>query len=209
VREGLEQSEQEIQIASNQALELSDMGEHIYVLLAGLQLDTVHDRIAKLAHGAAEQIRQAFEQAIKEGRIRQADLFDRKHKPIENTRPEKYTTTYDQLADKLLPPIQEPILKQHAAIVYAIATDPQGYVPTHNNRFCKPLTGNHEKDLINNRTKRIFDDRTGSRCGSHAHPLLLQTYKRDTGEVMHDLSVPIFVNGQHWGGFRIGYSSNS
>jgi methyl-accepting chemotaxis protein len=209
VREGLEQSEQEIQIASNQALELSDMGEHIYVLLAGLQLDTVHDRIAKLAHGAAEQIRQAFEQAIKEGRIRQADLFDRKHKPIENTRPEKYTTTYDQLADKLLPPIQEPILKQHEAIVYAIATDPQGYVPTHNNRFCKPLTGNHEKDLINNRTKRIFDDRTGSRCGSHAHPLLLQTYKRDTGEVMHDLSVPIFVNGQHWGGFRIGYSSNS
>lgn len=33
----------------------------------------------------------------------------------------------------------------------------------------------------------------------------MQTYKRDTGEVMHDLSVPIRVNGRHWGGFRIGY----
>jgi len=35
----------------------------------------------------------------------------------------------------------------------------------------------------------------------------LQTYKRDTGEVMHDLSVPIYVRGRHWGGFRVGYRS--
>jgi hypothetical protein len=34
-----------------------------------------------------------------------------------------YSTAYDRLADKLLPPIQEPILKQHKVIVYAIATD--------------------------------------------------------------------------------------
>lgn len=37
--------------------------------------------------------------------------------------------------------------------------------------------------------------------------LLLQTYRRDTGEIMHDLSVPVYVNGKHWGGFRIGYFS--
>ena len=36
-------------------------------------------------------------------------------------------------------------------------------------------------------------------------PVLLQTYRRDTGEIMHDISVPIQVNGRHWGGFRIGY----
>ncbi len=208
VREGLERSEQEIQSVSNQALELSDMGEQIYELLAGLHMDTVHDRIGEIAKRAAEQIQHAFESAIKEGRISQSDLFDRQHKPIENTQPLKYSTAYDRLADSLLPPIQEPILQQHEAIIYAIATDPKGYVPTHNNRFCKPLTGDYEKDLVNNRTKRLFDDRTGSRCGSHTHPILLQTYKRDTGEVMHDLSVPIFINGQHWGGFRIGYSSS-
>ena len=46
---------------------------------------------------------------------------------------------------------------------------------------------------------------TCSRCGAHEKPLLLQTYKRDTGEVMHDLSVPIYINGKHWGGFRVGY----
>jgi methyl-accepting chemotaxis protein len=208
VREGLERSEHEIQIASNQALELSDMGEQIYGHLSELHLDSVHSHIAVLAHKAAEQIQQAFEQAIREGRIRQAELFDRNHRPIEDTRPAKYSTAYDKLADTLLPPIQEPILKQHESIIYAIATDPQGYVPTHNNRFCKRLTGNYESDLVSNRTKRIFDDRTGSRCGSHTQTMLLQTYKRDTGEVMHDLSVPIFVDNRHWGGFRIGYASS-
>ncbi|MEY4593235.1 MAG: hypothetical protein RIR18_2130, partial [Pseudomonadota bacterium] len=79
------------------------------------------------------------------------------------------------------------------------------YVPTHNQRFSQPLTGNEQTDFINNRTKRIFDDPVGKRCGEHQLPFLLQTYRRDTGEIMHDISAPIYVNGKHWGGFRIGY----
>lgn len=51
----------------------------------------------------------------------------------------------------------------------------------------------------------FFNYATGKRCGAHTEKLLLQTYKRDTGEIMHDLSVPIFVQGKHWGGFRVGY----
>jgi len=27
---------------------------------------------------------------------------------------------------------------------------------------------------------------------------------RDTGEIMGDLSMPIFVNGKHWGALRLG-----
>lgn len=33
--------------------------------------------------------------------------------------------------------------------------------------------------------------------------------KRDTGEIFHDLSVPIYVNGQHWGAIRMGYKAES
>ncbi|BCS53531.1 hypothetical protein [Geobacter sp. SVR] len=60
-------------------------------------------------------------------------------------------------------------------------------------------------DLQNNRTKRKFNDRTGLRAGSNTEPLLLQTYARDTGEIMNDISTPLLVNGKHWGGVRIGY----
>jgi methyl-accepting chemotaxis protein len=69
------------------------------------------------------------------------------------------------------------------------------------------MTGNYDQNLANSRTKSIFDDYTGARCGSNTQSFLLQTYKRDTGEVMHDLSAPIYVNGKHWGGFRIGYQA--
>ena len=88
------------------------------------------------------------------------------------------------------------------AIVHVIATDPNGYVPTHNNQFAKPPTGNLEVTLVSSRSKRLFNERTGARNGAHTQTMLLQTYKRDTGEIMHDLSVPIFVAGRHWGGFE-------
>ena len=107
----------------------------------------------------------------------------------------------------MLPDIQEPILDTHDFIIYAGAVDKNGYFPTHNNKFSHPLTGDYATDLANSRTKRIFNDKTGSRCGSNTESFLLQTYKRDTGEIMHDLSAPIYVNGKHWGGFRIGYKA--
>jgi len=102
--------------------------------------------------------------------------------------------------------LQEAILQRLPDVLYAGAVDRNGYFPTHNQKFSQPLTGNYPQDLLQNRTKRIFNDRTGSRCGSNTQAMLLQTYKRDTGEVLHDLSVPILVNGRHFGGFRIGFS---
>ena len=97
------------------------------------------------------------------------------------------------------------MLALHEGLVFAIACTPQGYVPTHNAAFNQPLTGDPAVDNLRNRSKRKFDDRTGIRCGSHQQPVLLQTYTRDTGELMHDLSVPIMIKGRHWGGLRLGY----
>jgi hypothetical protein len=73
----------------------------------------------------------------------------------------------------------------------------------------RPLTGNDETDPIHNRTKRLFNDKTGIRCGVHTGPVLVQTYRHGTGEVMYDLSLPIFVIGQHWRGFRVGYPAEA
>ena len=150
-------------------------------------------------------IGRVLEQAVASGRIRPEDLFDRNYVPIPNTRPQKYTTKFDALTDELFPPIQEPILDANKEVVYAGAVDVNGYFPTHNKRYAQPLTGDEKKDLVGNRTKRIFDDPVGKRCVSHEQPFLLQTYRRDTGEIMHDLSVPIYVQGRRWGAFRLGY----
>lgn len=180
-------------------------GEQAFKVMVIQNLDCAHTRIFRSARRTAEKIGEMFAGAIAAGTISRDDLFSDKYSPIAKTNPQKYTSKFDTFADRVLPTLQEAFLAKNPEATYAIATDLRGYVPTHNNRFCQPLTGDTEKDLVGNRTKRIFNDKTGVRCGAHTEVVLVQTYKRDTGEVMHDLSVPIYVNGQHWGGFRVGY----
>ncbi|MGN5583557.1 methyl-accepting chemotaxis protein [Stutzerimonas sp. Brlt_13] len=173
--------------------------------LAEVQLDDYHQAMFDLARQGAAAIAERFEADIQAGRVSLDDLFDRNYRALPNTDPVKYQTRFDKYADEVLPAIQEPLLQRHPALVYAIATTPEGYVPTHNRAFSQPPVGNPEIDRVKSRSKRLFNDRTGGRCGSHQRRLLLQTYSRDTGELMHDLSVPIMVRGRHWGGLRLGY----
>jgi methyl-accepting chemotaxis protein len=193
---------------SKEAYSLSETGEKLNVLLSTYELGTEHEVYRKVAISTAAKVAAVFEQAIKSGEITEQDLFDRDYQSIAGTHPEKFSTRFDKYTDKVLPAIQEPILDTHKDILFAGAVDNNGYFPTHNRRYSQALTGDYDTDLANNRTKRLFNDRTGSRCGSNKERFLLQTYKRDTGEIIHDISAPIFVNGKHWGGFRMGYKSS-
>ncbi len=132
-------------------------------------------------------------------------LFSFLYYPIPNTDPPKFTTDYDKLADRDILPIQESLLARSQAIIITVTVDRNGYLPTHNQRYSMPLTGNLASDLVNNRTKRIFNDKTGLAAAQNVAPFLIQLYQRDTGETMADLSVPVFVQGKHWGAIRIGY----
>lgn len=192
---------------SVQANGLSQGAESVFLTLDGIPHEGFFSDILEEGRGAATRIGQLFESLILDGKISESALFDKNYQPIANTNPTKYSTSYDRLTDQYLPDIQEPILQRHTKVLYAGAVDTKGYFPTHNKRYTKPLTGDYDKDLANNRTKRIFNDPTGSRCGAHTDAFLLQTYKRDTGDILHDLSVPIYVNGKHWGGFRIGFKA--
>jgi len=209
IRDSMLSTEQELPRAAASAMALSDRGEIIFSSLIASDVKIHHSEIRDIGLTAAKEIGQIFEQAIANGTISADALFDRSYQPIAGTNPAKYSTRFDTFTDRVLPPIQEKILQAMPQLTYAGAVDNNGYFPTHNKKFSQPLTGNYDADLMNNRTKRIFNDRTGSRCGSNTQPFLLQTYKRDTGEIMHDLSVPIYVNGKHWGGFRMGYRSSS
>ena len=90
-------------------------------------------------------------------------------------------------------------------MVFAVLVDRNGYLPTHNSKYCQPLTGDREKDMLGNRTKRLFNDPVGLKAARNSQGTLVQVYQRDTGEKMWDISYPVFVNGRHWGSFRIGY----
>ncbi|MDI2595307.1 methyl-accepting chemotaxis protein [Pseudomonas sp. 681] len=205
MRSDLAISDQQTQRLAQTAVQMEGQAETISERLAQVGLDEYHQRIYDLAREGASQITARFEADIDQGRVSLDDLFDRHYQAIPNTSPAKFQTRFDRYTDQVLPAIQEPLLQRHEGLVFAIACTQQGYVPTHNNAFSQPLTGDVQVDTVHSRTKRKFADRTGIRCGSHQQPVLLQTYTRDTGELMHDLSVPIMLKGRHWGGLRLGY----
>ncbi|WP_294963158.1 methyl-accepting chemotaxis protein [Sulfurimonas sp.] len=201
----LKEGTKEMQGISEATHELIDSSEGSHESVSEFALDKNHENVYTIAEQSSLKISALFEKAINDGKMKESDFFDTNYKAIQGTNPQKFSTKYDKFCDDNLPSTQEAVLKLDKHIAYAIATDPNGYVATHNNKFAQALSGDYDKDFVANRSKRIFDDRTGSRCGNHTKRLLLQTYKRDTGEIMHDLSVPININGKHWGGFRIGY----
>jgi methyl-accepting chemotaxis protein len=194
-----------LESTSEKILGLTNQTEGIFRHLHLFELGDRNSQVMNIAISTAKRIGELFEDAIRSGKISERDLFDFNYKPIANTKPPKFSTGFDSFTDQHLPAIQEPLLTEFNFIVFAGAVDINGYFPTHNKKFSQTLTGHYETDLASNRTKRVFSDRTGSRCGKNTEIFLLQTYKRDTGEIVHDLSSPIYVNGKHWGGFRIGY----
>ncbi len=189
------------------ATNLKEIGNVFKLGNAGEQAVQTHAKMPPIVQRAAAEVGQILERAVDSGRVRLEDLFEQAYQPIPNTKPPKFKTKFDDLTDQVLTPVQEKLLDQHPWLVYAISCDRKGYVPTHNRKFSQPLTGDEKVDFVNNRTKRMFDDPVGKRCGDHEQPFLLQTYRRDTGEVMHDISAPVMVKGRHWGGFRIGYKT--
>jgi methyl-accepting chemotaxis protein len=198
------QMEQSVQTFS----ELTLTAEKIYSTVGKFKVGNHHDFIKSLLIEQRDRVVELLEQAVSSGRIGMDALFSTEYQPIPNTFPQKYTTPFDKLFDEMISPVQESIIGKDSSIFYSICVDRSGYVPCHNLRYSKPLTGDFMKDKDTNRTKRIFNDRTGIRCAVNEEPFLLQTYQRDTGEVMNDMSTPLFFHGKHWGGVRIGYRAD-
>lgn len=163
------------------------------------------DRARMMSMLGAKTVGTILEEAIDNGVMTVGDAMDREYVKIPGIEPAKYHTKYDAYLDKALLVFIDEYIKDES-VKYAVAADINGYVPTHNSIYQKPITGDAEKDLTGNRTKRVFNDPVGIAAAKNAEVGFRQVYKRDTGETMWDVSTPIFVKGQQWGGFRIGMS---
>jgi methyl-accepting chemotaxis protein len=158
-----------------------------------------------LAQEFSRKCAEAMEAWLANKETTEEKLFSFLYYPMPKTDPPKFTTDWDRLADRDIQGIEEAILSRSGTIIFTVLVDRNGYLPTHNLRYSQPLTGNMANDLVNNRTKRIFNDKTGIAAARSTSPFLIQRYQRDTGENMVDLSVPVMIKGRHWGSVRIGY----
>jgi HAMP domain-containing protein len=121
----------------------------------------------------------------------------------------RFHTKYDFYTDRTVVGFEDKILDANPDFLYANGGDINGYVPTHNSKFQKPLTGDRNKDLAGNRGKRKFWTPMHQNAARNLEPVLVQNYLRDTGEAAWDVSAPIFVKGRHFGAFRVAVSKDS
>jgi len=159
----------------------------------------------EIALSCRDEVIQEFQTLLAAKRLTVAQLFDTFYIPIAKTAPQKFTTQYDKITDPILKVILDKYLAKDNRLTYVVAVDKNGYAPAHNSKYSLPPTSDLDYNMKFSREKRLFNDRTGLAAAKNTKPFLLQTYNRDTGEELLDLSVPVFINNKHWGAIRVAY----
>jgi len=164
------------------------------------------------AISGAEMYGAALEAGVDSGAITLGDLFEMKYEEIrgfdfgDNPR---FHSRYDFYTDRVVVGFQDKILASSPDFLYAVGGDLNGYTPTHDTKFTRPLTGDRTKDLSGHRSKRKFWTPMHQNAAKNLDTVLVQPYVRDTGERAWDVSSPIFVKGRHFGAFRVAVSLDS
>jgi len=154
---------------------------------------------------AAQSTKNEYEQVLTDLASQGVDVFDKNYKDIPNTNPQKFSTKYDSKVEAKFQDISEKLLNSVNGCIFTLGVDTNGYAPTHNKKIAQKPTGDITIDTAKSRDKRIFNDTAGLKAAQNTTPFLMQTYARDTGEILNDLSIPIEVNGKHWGALRVGF----
>jgi methyl-accepting chemotaxis protein len=178
--------------------------EVLNIVLRNVKSGNYLEKVVDLGNKCAKEVVETIESALKKGLISSSDIWDRNYVPVPNTNPQKYRTRLTDFFKQHIQPIEDKYLNMNPNFKYFVFHDTNAYSPTHNSIYDKPLTGNYEKDLVGNRSMRIYTDPVSLAAARNTDSLIIQTYSRDTGEVMADISVPVFIEGKHFGVIRIG-----
>ncbi|MDO8608650.1 MAG: methyl-accepting chemotaxis protein [Phaeospirillum sp.] len=207
--EGIAMTSDSLAKADERITSLLGSSEELMSYIAASGFRTADTPFIETIQATAGKISAAFEEAVANGRISMADLFDENYQPIPGTNPQQHNTRFAAFTDMVLPQFQEANLSFDERVAFCVACDRNGYIATHINKVSQPQGPDPVWNNANCRNRRIFNDRTGLGAGRNTKPFLLQTYRRDMGGgkfvMMKDVSAPIFVQGRHWGGVRFGY----
>lgn len=128
------------------------------------------------------------------------NMFDRNHVVIPGTNPVKHDVSYALAFRKACQHLIDAWAKENDGALYCLPLDSKGYVAVHRSELSHEPCGDPAVDLVKSRHMRFFQSRDIPYMGRFK----LQSYLRDTGEVMFNLSVPIHIGGQYWGGLFLG-----
>ena len=164
------------------------------------KFDTLHDKCTGFRDAVANVLQKLNDRGV--------NVFDQVYKDIPGSNPKRFATAYDSQCDAELTRMYDDLLRDVPGLTYSLAVDSNGYAPAHNGVFSNAPSGDPTVDLVKCRHKRIFNDPVGLKLAKNQKSSLFQTYVRDTGEILNDLSMPIVIGGRHWGAVRIGFKAD-
>ncbi len=237
-----------------QQLTASEGTERASASFARFHSGSTTDHLRGVCRNLADELRAVLEAAVDDRRVtleqvlelhyqpltgagirRLARLFDVSRVGAEGFDPPKFATAYDALVDTAMMERMDAVLSAEPRLTFALAFDLNAYAPAHNAIFSQNCTGDPQRDLTLNRTKRFFldsaaltraarmeigvdlparrltsDDLARSRARLTEQPedrtaFLLSTYARDTGAVLTTLSCPLYVKGRRFGAVSLGW----
>ena len=154
----------------------------------------------------ATRWRDTMQRRIQDLADRGVNVFDRDYRRVPDTNPQKFMTTNATTFRKDLQPLFDEA-RTDLGSTYALVVDTNGFLPIHHSDLSEPLTGDFKVDVVKSRHLRIyFNVEMEKRRSRNTEPFLFQTYMRDTGEILNDLSMPIQVQGKHWGAMIMGFN---
>jgi methyl-accepting chemotaxis protein len=163
---------------------------------------------------AKTRIEELLTEKLNDGSLSREQLFSPTYTPVPGTNPQKYSASYDGVFDEQLQQLLEELKDQLDELsrpygkkfLACSCTDVNGFAPTHLRSIAREPTGNYETDLRFSKHKRFYDDQVSMKAARNTHGMLPQAYLRDDGTQNIDLSVPLYVDGRHWGCLRMGYT---
>ncbi len=196
---------EEMVLSTGYSQELDGATEEMQALLSRFTIGYGgFEQIIKATQAWAKRAEGELEALAGEG----VDLFDTHYQRTNPGQlPEKYDTRYVDRFEQRLQPLYDRCVQENEAFMIASAFDLNSYCPAHNSKISQPLTGDFDSDNAFSRHRRIYDGtRAEKRRANHDAPFLLQTFIRDTGEILNSLSVPLFVAGRRWGSFCVAFT---
>lgn len=175
--------------------------ESVQEVLADMRTgDTAFDELS----GLLDAFRDAAVNLLENARRSGVDVFDRHYQRIPGSEPPRFHTGYDRVIDEALTQLLDRVLAAVPGGSYTLLVDERGYAPAHNSQYSHPPSGDPKVDIGRSRHKRVFNDPVGARLAANTGAMLFQTYSRDTGEIINDISLPLYLGPEHWGAVRIG-----
>ena len=112
-------------------------------------------KASSLARIGAKALEGVLEQSLSSGQFFEEQLFDTDYQeitegPLSGSSLPKYHTAYDLYLDLTIKDFQDTFAASDPMVVFAVLVDRNGYLPTHNSKYSKPLTGNADVDIVGN-----------------------------------------------------------